>query len=65
MNKLDEIRWRIENRTAMYHGAGCTNDSSAHDDILWLLEQLEGRLSMEQQVNDSVRSMVLSLVNVT
>ena len=49
--KLDEIRWRLDNRTAMYHGAGCTNDSSAHDDMEWMYGKLKSLSDLEESLN--------------
>lgn len=39
--KLQEIKWRLENRTAAYLSPGCDPDTVAHDDMEWLVQQLE------------------------
>ena len=49
--KLDEIRWRLDNRTAMYHGAGTTSDSTAHDDMEWMYGKLKSLSDLEESLN--------------
>ena len=57
MNKLDEIRWRLDNRTAMYHGAGTTSDSSAHDDMEWMYQKLREMEVLERAINNAIQTL--------
>ena len=40
-DKIDEIRWRVANRTVAYLGSGSQPDTVAHDDIEFLLKTID------------------------
>jgi hypothetical protein len=59
MNKIDEIKWRLDNRTAKYHMPGQPADPVAHDDMLWMLDRLQEYKRLDQMVEKVIDDLEL------
>jgi hypothetical protein len=53
MKKLEEIKWRLENRTVAYLLPGCQPDTVAHDDMAFLMECLD--ILLNADVSETAR----------
>lgn len=57
MRKLDEIKWRLENRTVAYLLPGQPPDTVAHDDMTFLVECLD--ILLHADISESSRQIEL------
>lgn len=57
MKKLEEIKWRLENRTVAYLLPGCPPNTVAHDDMEFLVRLIEALLNEEKLEREAITSM--------